>query len=215
LELIKPKLAQTISSKERYGWAAEHLCPGPILDAGCGNGAGTQTLMAGPVVGVDADKLAITEGAAFADRGNYLCAGLENGEWMKHYDGFKNIVCLDVIEHIKEDEKVMWAFAKTLPKGGRLLITTPNGANYLFEMWDGDDEFPHLRHYTLETLTFLVEQAGFKVLEVWHQPGEMQRKESPKLGWKKVMHKMVTPDGGIIRWLKGDGGLFLALVCEK
>lgn len=43
-------------------------------------------------------------------------------------DSFDAILCVEVIEHIREDEQVISEMARVLCPGGRGLITTPNGA---------------------------------------------------------------------------------------
>src|SRR5690606_5496182 len=69
------------------------------------------------------------------------------------YDG---VVCVEVIEHVAEDEAFVRHIARVLTPGGFAYFTTPNG-DYIKN--EGPDKNPdHIRHYTREELQGLLER---------------------------------------------------------
>lgn len=90
-------------------------------------------------------------------------------------DDFDLIFAKDVIEHVKDDKKLIKNFKKHLKENGILFITTQNSfsLNYLLEKiyhylkgeknWFGWDK-SHVRFYNFFTLKKLLKQNGFKVI---------------------------------------------------
>ena len=73
------------------------------------------------------------------------------------------IVCSEVLEHIKEDEKALAEMARVLKPGGTLVVTVPVHSYYF--AWD-DDFVKHQRRYSLTALTFELEKLGFKDFKI-------------------------------------------------
>ena len=74
---------------------------------------------------------------------------------------FDAVVCIEVIEHIEDDEAFVKNIAKVLKKGGWAYFTTPNGD---FIKNEGPDKNPdHVRHYTKESLHNLLNRYFDKV----------------------------------------------------
>lgn len=91
-----------------------------ILDVGCGNGGFSRKIAkcGRKVVGVDLIK------KRPADDFLYAIAKAEMLPFKNFI--FDQIFCLDVMEHVKNDELVAREVNRTLKKGGELIITAPS-----------------------------------------------------------------------------------------
>jgi SAM-dependent methyltransferase len=70
-------------------------------------------------------------------------------------------ICLNVLEHIDDDEKVISEFNRTLKKGGVVCIVVPYGRK-LYDYYDG--ACMHVRRYGKRELIGKLESAGFEIL---------------------------------------------------
>ena len=107
--------------------------PRTILDYGCGNGVGSVLLLADPewkVHGFDSDAGAIA--FAHASWGHLAVfmktdwakpEGVLDVSWSRNYDA---IVCLEVIEHVKDPLNLLISFERSLKPGGHLFVSTLN-----------------------------------------------------------------------------------------
>ena len=69
---------------------------------------------------------------------------------------YSAVVCVEVIEHVEEDEIFIKNIAKVIAKGGWAYFTTPNG-DYIKN--EGPNKNPdHVRHYTKKQLQELLEK---------------------------------------------------------
>ena len=97
-------------------------------------------------------------------------------------DSFDVVICLETIEHIIEDLKLMQSMARCLKPGGRLLLSTP----YLLykSMSDGDmgpfsdlEDGRHVRRgYSRAMLEELCAHAGLKVERISYCSGYFSQK---------------------------------------
>ncbi len=101
------------------------------------------------------------------------------------------VLCVDVMEHIEEDRKVLRNFYQSLKKGGMLLISTPSdqGGSDVHHHHDheesGEHSFidEHVRDgYGIQEIADKMKDAGFSKTEVYYQYGP-----SGNLGWKLSM----------------------------
>lgn len=94
-------------------------------------------------------------------------------------DVFDEIICVDVIEHIKEDEKLINEISRVLKKNGHLTITVPNynfpftydPINYILQRFNmyvpiGLWGFGHERLYTENELIKLLRENNFQILYI-------------------------------------------------
>lgn len=103
------------------------------------------------------------------------------------------ILCVDVMEHIEEDEKVFSNFYKSLKPGSMLLVSTPSDQGGS-DVHDHDhDEYEndgthsfideHVRDgYGVDDITAKLKRAGFSKSEVYYQYGK-----PGKISWKLSM----------------------------
>ena len=163
---------------DRWIWLKRYLQPGPLrtLDAGCGSGAFTMY----------ASKIGNTAvGLSFDDRNTQIARTrarmLEIGrvdfiQWdLRQLDQkrgelgtYDQIICLETIEHIINDQKLVRDLSTLLKPGGKLLLTTPYkhyrhlfGETRLSSTEDGG----HVRWgYTHEEMRHLLKTHGLEVV---------------------------------------------------
>jgi len=106
---------------------------------------------------------------------------------------YNMVLCVDVMEHIEEDELVLSNYCKSMKKGGMLLISTPSdqGGSDVHHhdhedyVNDGTHSFvdEHVRDgYGIEELSDKMKQAGFSKTEVRYQYGK-----PGKIAWRLSM----------------------------
>lgn len=112
---------------------------------------------------------------------------------LKEQDAYNLVLCVDVMEHIEEDELVLSNFYAALKNEGMLLISTPSDQggsdvhHHDHEEYDNDgthsfiDE--HVRDgYSIEDMTQKMKRAGFSKTDVFYQYGR-----PGKIAWKLSM----------------------------
>lgn len=78
--------------------------------------------------------------------------------------GLDLVVAFDILEHIDEDHLAAGEIHRTLRPGGTALIAVPCD----MKLWSAHDvAVGHVRRYTRETLTAVVEKAGLVVDDLW------------------------------------------------
>ena len=111
---------------------------------------------------------------------------------LQEKDTYNLILCVDVMEHIEEDEKVLRNFYTAMKPGGMLLISTPSdqgGSDVHHHDHehnnDGTHSFidEHVRDgYGIEEIAEKMKHAGFSKTDVHYQYGP-----PGKLSWKLSM----------------------------
>jgi SAM-dependent methyltransferase len=155
------------SAKRYFLWQsqiAEGELGRRVLEVGCGLGNFSDHLQGRElVVGIDVDESCISRWRErFADREHYigLVLNAENPEFLKlQRHNIDSIACLNVLEHIEQDELVLRNMHSILPKGGRVVLIVP-----AFEALYGeiDARLGHYRRYTRKSLRRVAESTGFR-----------------------------------------------------
>jgi SAM-dependent methyltransferase len=128
-----------------------------ILDAGCGSGRNMVDFASyGAVTGVEISDASV-ERARMRDVGEVLQCSITS---LPFADGhFDLAVCLDVIEHIEDEQGALAELYRVVRPGGSLLITVPA---YQW-LWSEHDVINHhQRRYTRKTLSVAAAQAGWE-----------------------------------------------------
>lgn len=77
---------------------------------------------------------------------------------------FDFVLCQNVLEHVREDERAVEVMTAALRPGGRVSILVPAGPRLFGRL---DREYGHERRYTRESLRGLVERAGLRLTDLY------------------------------------------------
>lgn len=129
-----------------------------VFEVGCGSGTLIKNLLAKGYQASGCDVSSIQydlakdrlKKAKLASDVIYKVSLEDTVNWKRTFD---TVICLDVLEHIKDDRKAIKLLTRLVKKRGRLIILVP--ANPL--LWtERDMKYGHHRRYTKETLKQLV-----------------------------------------------------------
>ncbi|MBX3729702.1 MAG: glycosyltransferase [Candidatus Sumerlaeia bacterium] len=140
-----------------------------VLEAGCGIGNLTELMLDRKrLVCVDLDDFYVDR---LAQNYGYLANfRIGRADLTKRADlraaiedrPVDSIVCVNVLEHIEQDEEVLGHFHDLLAPGGRVVLLVPHDP----ALFTGVDEaLGHCRRYTRGELTTKMQAAGFKVVK--------------------------------------------------
>ena len=147
-----------------------------VLDVGCDTGNLGQAIKArgSSVDGIEMDP----DAAAHAARklGRVACGSVEDEKVIGSFDGpYDYIVFADVLEHLAYPERTLNGIKPLLKKGGRVIASLPNVANFRvrlgllmgrFEYTEtGILDRTHLRFFTRQTGQRLFIESGYKILD--------------------------------------------------
>ena len=173
---MKDQVINQLSSLEESNWWIEgrkrithdiiehlmdHSIQLKILDVGCGPGGTTKSFLKwGQVYGVDlsthALKKALKKNISIVINSNLTSIPIKSKQ-------FDVITALDVIEHIKEDSKVLLEFKRILKDDGILIVTVPA---FQFLWSEHDVAVSHERRYTSASLKRVFDETGYRVIRI-------------------------------------------------
>lgn len=132
---------------------------GDILEVGCGIGNFTKLLSDyGKVSAIDINRNYIKKiklknsAVGFGD--------IEKGKYFFKNKQFASIVCLNVLEHIEDDNKSLKNIFKLLKPGGHLILLVPYSRRLYGET---DKAIFHFRRYEKAEVAKKIKSAGFKI----------------------------------------------------
>ena len=149
-----------------------------VLDVGCSSGYLARPLVdrGCVVVGIERDAAAAEMARAVCE--DVLVADVETMELPFEDGSFDVILCGDLVEHLREPEAFLARVRRVLAPGGRVVLSTPNVANWAMRLsllagrWRyterGILDRTHAHLFTRKTLTETVEAAGYRILELDH-----------------------------------------------
>jgi SAM-dependent methyltransferase len=149
--------------------------PKRALDVGCSTGYLAARLVerGSAVVGLEGDEEAAGEARAVCEQ--VLVGDIETMELPFPPGAFDAVLCGDVLEHLREPERFLARVRPLIRPGGRLVVSTPNVANWalriglLFGRWRYTDrgilDRTHTHLFTWRTLVEALERAGYRVVE--------------------------------------------------
>lgn len=137
---------------------------GEILEVGCGIGNFTLTLTEyGGVWGIDINSKLIDIAKSRAkDKVKLGFGDIEEGRYFFSNKRFDNVICLNVLEHIKNDKLALINIYKLLKKGGYLILLVPA---HIWLYGEIDKAIGHLRRYNQDQLNQSVKNIGFKIIK--------------------------------------------------
>lgn len=147
--------------------------PKRVLDAGSGPGVMTFLLQQrypdATVVGIDLDAGEIAVCQAIARRENrkvqFAVADLRALPWSEQFD---LVICLDILEHLDDDDRGLHELFQALTPGGRLLLHVPSRYRRypVYKKSVNFDVPGHVRPgYDLDEIANKLQEAGFTVEE--------------------------------------------------
>lgn len=155
-----------------------------ILEVGCGNGYYLSLLnrlgLNISLTGIDNDKLALFDAKRFIGDEKVILIFADATRLPFKDSSFNKIICSEVIEHIRDDKKVLQEIHRVLKKEGIMVLSTCN-INYPF-FWDPINWLlqhtfkthikagfwsgiwsQHLRMYEKKDVEKMVKDANFKI----------------------------------------------------
>jgi GT2 family glycosyltransferase/2-polyprenyl-3-methyl-5-hydroxy-6-metoxy-1,4-benzoquinol methylase len=156
------------------------VAPGSrVLDLGTGSGALGRHLQEARRCRVDGVTLSAAErDEALAAYDRLEVLDLEDPAWAERFADrqYDVVVCADVLEHLREPERVLRACRRLLRPDGWLLVSVPNVAyaGMIVSLMHGDWTYgreglldrTHLRFYTRRSFTRLLDAEGWRVERV-------------------------------------------------
>lgn len=186
--------------------------PQRVLEIGCGAGATglalKQKFQDIEYVGVEPDEGAAKIAQTRLDRvifSDIEKVQLDTFGLTKEY--FDLIICADVLEHLYDPWKILFALRNNLVPDGRILASIPNiqhisiinnllNGNWTYSKY-GLLDATHIRFFTLSEITKMFSDTGYKMIQLSHavQPEvEGVKKWPTDLDFGKVVLKNVTKD---------------------
>ena len=147
-----------------------------VLDVGCSSGYLARPLVARgcTVVGLELDPTAAVEAREVCDE--VLVGDVETMELPFEPGSFDVVLCGDLVEHLRDPEAFLARMRPLLRADGRLVLTTPNVANWAMRLgllagrWRyterGILDRTHTHLFTRSTLVETLERAGYRVVEL-------------------------------------------------
>lgn len=202
-----------------------------ILDIGCGTGKLMEELQPyGQIYGIDASPRAVSFCRSRHLQRVYKTT-FPRHRHLKHHR-FDVIICLDVLEHIRNDGLAIRTINQLLRPGGKLILTVP-AYPWLFSYWDKISG--HYRRYSTSQLQSLLSHAGFNIIKISHLysfllpiaiPFRFIRnhlfKKSPKSdfiklasGVNQLLFNLATLERVLLKYINLPFGLSLLCVAQK
>ena len=144
-----------------------------VLDVGCSSGylAAPLAERGNTMVGIELDPSAAREAGAYCER--VLVGNVETMELLLEPGSFDVLLCGDVVEHLRDPVATLARLRPLLRPGGRLVLSTPNVANWAMRLsllagrWRYTDrgilDRTHVHLFTRRTLAQALEAAGYRV----------------------------------------------------
>lgn len=160
---------QTLESMNQAVWynkwtlqKFEKFIHGEILEVGCGIGNFTSSLINhGDVWSIDINKeYVLKTNILIGKKAKVGFGDIEKGVYFFKGQKFDSIVCLNVLEHIKNDMAAFKNMYGLLKNGGKLILLVP-AHNFLYG--EIDRSIGHLRRYEKEELIKMLESLKFKI----------------------------------------------------
>jgi 2-polyprenyl-3-methyl-5-hydroxy-6-metoxy-1,4-benzoquinol methylase len=152
-----------------------------VLDVGCHSGLMGEELKKRKgcrVVGVDQDGAALRVAEQRLDAARSI--DLEGPDWAERlalegfYD-FDAIIFGDVLEHLRDPDKILTTTRRLLKHGGRVIVSVPNVANLRIRLsllrgnFDYADsgilDRTHLRFFTISSAREMLERTGYYIVD--------------------------------------------------
>jgi SAM-dependent methyltransferase len=210
-------------------WLFKNLAPyigQRVLDVGCAIGNITQFFQDRQhVVGIDIAPEMIAEWKRrFADRPDwraYVCDITQPEALALKSEALDTIICVHVLEHVRDDEAALRHMHDLLPKGGRLILLVPT----VKWIWGRLDEATgHQRRYTWRELKPLLERHGYVIEDHWYVnfvaifgwffTGRILKRAIIPTSQYGLYNKLTPLFARLETWIRPPSGLSVACICR-
>lgn len=166
---------------------------GDILEVGCGIGNFTNELIRyGKVWAIDIDREYVTKTMKKVDGKAEVGFGdIEKGKYFFSGQKFDSIVCLNVLEHIKDDRSALNNLLNLLKPRGRLILLMPA---HQFLYGEIDKSIGHFRRYDKSEINKKLINMGFQATK------SRRLNFLGALGWfiaGKILKQVTVQEGNI------------------
>jgi methionine biosynthesis protein MetW len=200
-----PKIGERVEVASRYVSKCKKL-----LDVGCGNGEIFRFIKSkvSKTYGIDSSKESIIIASKVGLIAKIVDLDFQRITFKNNY--FDIVTCLDVIEHIKDPEKLLFEIHRVLKKRGKLVLSFPNIRffNHITDLvikgkfpltsidktkYDGG----HIHYFTFLNIKMMLEKHRFNIL---HEEGIINKPTRgikgrilEKIFGKKIMREFFSP----------------------
>lgn len=167
------KILNTLSGTRRFNsWLVNEIIPyvgNEVLEVGSGIGNLTLHLLPRDrYVCSDIDPLHIHKlKNLFFRRPNVEVARVdisEEVEYPKLKDKFDTVLCINVLEHVKDHKTALFNINRFLKSSGRMILLVPNSPSLFSSL---DKAVGHVRRYRKQEIETIVGEAGFELEGIW------------------------------------------------
>lgn len=187
-----------------------------VLEFGAANGRLTRYLSQSKGCKVDIVEIDEESGLEAAEYAENSLVGIEKGDiekyyWLQEWGGYDFIIFADVLEHLVNPREVLNRCKAVLKKSGKMLVSIPNVSHNSIIIELINDRFhytpiglldnTHLRFFTRQSFTSMVEQVGWAVVgekAKYIRVGENEIQNSYQDVPKEVFKALIRRDSGNI-----------------
>lgn len=98
-----------------------------LLDVGCRWAYYTRSSNAKTVVGIDLNRQVLQQAYLYGKGKKFFAIICDAAHLPLAQESFDTIICIEVLEHIVDDDLAVREMHRVLKRGGKALLTTPNG----------------------------------------------------------------------------------------
>ncbi len=227
------KILKTVSKQDKFNaWMYSVIKPyviGDILETGSGLGVFSEKITTdfnGKILLSDINSGYIEElKRNFSQKENIDVKKLDlkdDNDFKNIQQKFNTIICLNVLEHIKDDTQALKNTRSLLKPNGKLILLVPC---HKFLYNNLDRGAGHFRRYNKKELIFKTERAGFKIEKIfyfnfiamagWFINGTLFRKKTLNRGAFKLFNFFVPIIKPLEKYfLRHTSGMSLIVVLE-
>lgn len=137
---------------------------GHCIDVGCGTGYMTERIadLGLDIFGIDSSEELISLARKRIGKRNNMQLAVSAVQEMASFGQFETLLCLDVLEHLQDDNAALQMLFSACRPGGRLIMSVPALPGLYGQR---DEQLGHFRRYKRHELIDKVNQAGFQTIQ--------------------------------------------------